>query len=142
MAEGKFERNKPHVNTGTIGHVDHGKTTLTAAITKYFGNKAVKYDEIDKAPEEKERGITINSAHVEYETESRHYAHVDCPGHADYVKNMITGAAQMDGAILVVSAVDGPMPQTREHILLAKQVGIATLVVFLNKVDMVEDEDL
>ena len=142
MAEGKFERNKPHVNTGTIGHVDHGKTTLTAAITKYFGNKAVKYDEIDKAPEEKERGITINSAHVEYETESRHYAHVDCPGHADYVKNMITGAAQMDGAILVVSAVDGPMPQTREHILLAKQVGIATLVVFLNKVDMVEDEEL
>ena len=142
MAEGKFERNKPHVNTGTIGHVDHGKTTLTAAITKYFGKKAVKYDEIDKAPEEKERGITINSAHVEYETESRHYAHVDCPGHADYVKNMITGAAQMDGAILVVSAVDGPMPQTREHILLAKQVGIATLVVFLNKVDMVEDEEL
>ena len=142
MAEGKFERNKPHVNTGTIGHVDHGKTTLTAAITKYFGKKAVKYDEIDKAPEEKERGITINSAHVEYETESRHYAHVDCPGHADYVKNMITGAAQMDGAILVVSAVDGPMPQTGEHILLAKQVGIATLVVFLNKVDMVEDEEL
>jgi len=142
MAEGKFERNKPHVNTGTIGHVDHGKTTLTAAITKYFGKKAVKYDEIDKAPEEKERGITINSAHVEYETENRHYAHVDCPGHADYVKNMITGAAQMDGAILVVSAVDGPMPQTREHILLAKQVGIATLVIFLNKVDMVEDEEL
>ena len=142
MAEGKFERNKPHVNTGTIGHVDHGKTTLTAAITKYFGKTAVKYDEIDKAPEEKERGITINSAHVEYETENRHYAHVDCPGHADYVKNMITGAAQMDGAILVVSAVDGPMPQTREHILLAKQVGIATLVVFLNKVDMVEDEEL
>lgn len=142
MAEGKFERNKPHVNTGTIGHVDHGKTTLTAAITKYFGKSAVKYDEIDKAPEEKERGITINSAHVEYETESRHYAHVDCPGHADYVKNMITGAAQMDGAILVVSAVDGPMPQTREHILLAKQVGIKTLVVFLNKVDMVEDEEL
>ena len=142
MAEGKFERNKPHVNTGTIGHVDHGKTTLTAAITKYFGKSAVKYDEIDKAPEEKERGITINSAHVEYETENRHYAHVDCPGHADYVKNMITGAAQMDGAILVVSAVDGPMPQTREHILLAKQVGIKTLVVFLNKVDMVEDEEL
>ena len=142
MAEGKFERNKPHVNTGTIGHVDHGKTTLTAAITKYFGKRAVKYDEIDKAPEEKERGITINSAHVEYETENRHYAHVDCPGHADYVKNMITGAAQMDGAILVVSAVDGPMPQTREHILLAKQVGIATLVIFLNKVDMVEDEEL
>merc|ERR1712051_412542 len=133
---------KPHVNTGTIGHVDHGKTTLTAAITKYFGKMAVKYDEIDKAPEEKERGITINSAHVEYETENRHYAHVDCPGHADYVKNMITGAAQMDGAILVVSAVDGPMPQTREHILLAKQVGIKTLVVFLNKVDMLEDEEL
>ena len=141
MAE-KFERTKPHVNTGTIGHVDHGKTTLTAAITKYFGKKAVKYDEIDKAPEEKERGITINSAHVEYETEKSHYAHVDCPGHADYVKNMITGAAQMDGAILVVSAVDGPMPQTREHILLAKQVGIKTIVVFLNKVDMVEDEEL
>jgi elongation factor Tu len=142
MAEGKFERTKPHVNTGTIGHVDHGKTTLTAAITKYFGKRAIRYDEIDKAPEEKERGITINSAHVEYETENRHYAHVDCPGHADYVKNMITGAAQMDGAILVVSAVDGPMPQTREHILLAKQVGIGTLVVFLNKVDMVEDEEL
>jgi elongation factor Tu len=142
MAEGKFERTKPHVNTGTIGHVDHGKTTLTAAITKYFGKRAIRYDEIDKAPEEKERGITINSAHVEYETEGRHYAHVDCPGHADYVKNMITGAAQMDGAILVVSAVDGPMPQTREHILLAKQVGIGTLVVFLNKVDMVEDEEL
>ena len=137
----KFERTKPHVNVGTIGHVDHGKTTLTAAITKYFG-AAIKYDEIDKAPEEKERGITINSAHVEYETEKRHYAHVDCPGHADYVKNMITGAAQMDGAILVVSAVDGPMPQTREHILLAKQVGIKTLVVFLNKVDMIEDEEL
>lgn len=142
MTEGKFTRNKPHVNIGTIGHVDHGKTTLTAAITKYFGHKAVKYDEIDNAPEEKERGITINSAHVEYETDKRHYAHVDCPGHADYVKNMITGAAQMDGAILVVSAVDGPMPQTREHILLAKQVGIKTLVVFLNKVDMVEDEEL
>lgn len=142
MTEGKFTRNKPHVNIGTIGHVDHGKTTLTAAITKYFGHKAVKYDEIDNAPEEKERGITINSAHVEYETEKRHYAHVDCPGHADYVKNMITGAAQMDGAILVVSAVDGPMPQTREHILLAKQVGIKTLVVFLNKVDMVEDDEL
>lgn len=141
MAEGRFTRNKPHVNTGTIGHVDHGKTTLTAAITKYFG-KSVRYDQIDKAPEEKKRGITINSAHVEYETESRHYAHVDCPGHADYVKNMITGAAQMDGAILVVSAVDGPMPQTREHILLAKQVGIKTLVVFLNKVDMLEDEEL
>jgi elongation factor Tu len=130
MSEGKFQRNKPHINTGTIGHVDHGKTTLTAAITKYFGNKPVRYDEIDKAPEEKERGITINSAHVEYETNNRHYAHVDCPGHADYVKNMITGAAQMDGAILVVSAVDGPMPQTREHILLAKQVGINELVVF------------
>ena len=142
MAEGKFERTKPHVNTGTIGHVDHGKTTLTAAITKYFSKKAVKYDEIDKAPEEKERGITINSAHVEYETENRHYAHVDCPGHADYVKNMITGAAQMDGGILVVSAVDVPMPQTREHILLAKQVGIQTLVVFLNKIDMVDDEEL
>jgi elongation factor Tu len=142
MAEGKFERTKPHVNTGTIGHVDHGKTTLTAAITKYFSKKAVRYDEIDKAPEEKERGITINAAHVEYETEARHYAHVDCPGHADYIKNMITGAAQMDGAILVVSAVDGPMPQTREHILLAKQVGIQTLVVFLNKVDMVKDEEL
>ena len=142
MSEGKFQRNKPHINTGTIGHVDHGKTTLTAAITKYFGNKPVRYDEIDKAPEEKERGITINSAHVEYETNNRHYAHVDCPGHADYVKNMITGAAQMDGAILVVSAVDGPMPQTREHILLAKQVGINELVVFLNKVDMVDDEEL
>jgi len=142
MAAEKFERTKPHVNVGTIGHVDHGKTTLTAAITKYFGKKLIKYDEIDKAPEERERGITINSAHVEYETESRHYAHVDCPGHADYVKNMITGAAQMDGAILVVSAVDGPMPQTREHILLAKQVGIKTLVVFLNKVDMIEDEEL
>ena len=141
MAE-KYERTKPHINTGTIGHVDHGKTTLTAAITKYFGRKAVKYEEIDKAPEEKERGITINSAHVEYETEKKHYAHVDCPGHADYVKNMITGAAQMDGAILVVSAVDGPMPQTREHILLAKQVGIGTIVVFLNKVEMVEDEEL
>jgi elongation factor Tu len=142
MAEGKFERTKPHVNTGTIGHVDHGKTTLTAAITKYFGKRAIRYDEIDKAPEEKETRTTINSAHVEYETENRHYAHVDCPGHADYVKNMITGAAQMDGAILVVSAVDGPMPQTREHILLAKQVGIGTLVIFLNKVDMVEDEEL
>jgi elongation factor Tu len=138
----KFERTKPHVNVGTIGHVDHGKTTLTAAITKYFGKEAVKYDDIDKAPEERDRGITINSAHVEYETEARHYAHVDCPGHADYVKNMITGAAQMDGAILVVSAVDGPMPQTREHILLAGQVGIKNLVVFLNKVDMVEDEEL
>jgi len=142
MAIGKFNRTKPHVNTGTIGHVDHGKTTLTAAITKYFGSKIVRYDEIDKAPEEKERGITINSAHVEYETSGRHYAHVDCPGHADYVKNMITGAAQMDGAILVVSAVDGPMPQTREHILLAKQVGIKKIVVFLNKVDIVEDDEL
>merc|ERR1712083_648106 len=142
MAEGKFERNKPHVNTGTIGHVDHGKTTLTAAITKYFGQKAIKYDEIDRAPEEKERGITINSAHVEYETEGRHYAHVDCPGHADYVKNMITGAAQMDGAILVVSAADGPMPQTREHILLSKQVGVPDIVVFLNKQDQVDDAEL
>lgn len=142
MAVEKFERNKLHLNTGTIGHVDHGKTTLTAAITKYFGKSAVRYDEIDKAPEEKERGITINSAHVEYETDKRHYAHVDCPGHADYVKNMITGAAQMDGAILVVSAVDGPMPQTREHILLAKQVGIKNLIVFLNKVDMIDDEEL
>ena len=142
MAGEKFKRTKPHVNIGTIGHVDHGKTTLTAAFTKYFGDKAMKYDEIDNAPEEKERGITINSAHVEYETERRHYAHVDCPGHADYVKNMITGAAQMDGAVLVVSAVDGPMPQTREHILLAKQVGIKTLVVFLNKIDQVEDEEL
>lgn len=141
MAE-KYERTKPHVNIGTVGHVDHGKTTLTAAITKYFSNSSVKYDEIDKAPEEKERGITINSAHVEYETESRHYAHVDCPGHADYVKNMITGAAQMDGAILVVSAADGPMPQTREHILLARQVGVPALVVFLNKIDMVDDEEL
>merc|ERR1712146_820629 len=142
MSEGKFERTKPHVNTGTIGHVDHGKTTLTAAITKYFGSKAVNYDEIDKAPEEKERGITINSSHVEYETEKRHYAHVDCPGRADYIKNMITGAAQMDGAILVVSAVDGPMPQTREHILLAKQVGIKKLVVFLNKIDIVKDNEI
>lgn len=142
MAAEKFQRTKPHINIGTIGHVDHGKTTLTSAITKYFGHTAVQYDEIDKAPEEKERGITINSAHVEYETIDRHYAHVDCPGHADYVKNMITGAAQMDGAILVVSAVDGPMPQTREHILLAKQVGIKALVVFLNKVDVVEDNEL
>ncbi len=137
----KFERNKPHGNIGTIGHVDHGKTTLTAALTKRFG-KAVRYDEIDKAPEEKARGITINSAHVEYETVNRHYAHVDCPGHADYVKNMITGAAQMDGAILVVSASDGPMPQTREHILLAKQVGVPSIVVFINKVDMVDDPEL
>ena len=146
MARAKFERAKPHVNIGTIGHVDHGKTTLTAAITnvlaKTSGGKAKKFDEIDAAPEEKARGITINTAHVEYETASRHYAHVDCPGHADYVKNMITGAAQMDGAILVVAATDGPMPQTREHILLAKQVGVPSLVVFLNKSDMVDDEEL
>nr|QRG32118.1 elongation factor Tu [Nannochloropsis limnetica] len=146
MAREKFERTKPHVNIGTIGHVDHGKTTLTAAITStlsLLGNaKAKKYDEIDAAPEEKARGITINTAHVEYETESRHYAHVDCPGHADYVKNMITGAAQMDGAILVVSAADGPMPQTREHILLAKQVGVPHVVVFLNKADQVDDDEL
>jgi elongation factor Tu len=146
MAKGKFERTKPHVNIGTIGHVDHGKTTLTAAITmvlsKQGGAQATKYDEIDKAPEEKERGITINTSHVEYQTEARHYAHVDCPGHADYVKNMITGAAQMDGAILVVSAADGPMPQTREHILLARQVGVPYIVVFMNKVDMVDDEEL
>ena len=146
MAKGKFERTKPHVNVGTIGHVDHGKTTLTAAITTIlsakFGGEAKKYDEIDAAPEEKARGITINTAHVEYETAKRHYAHVDCPGHADYVKNMITGAAQMDGAILVVSAADGPMPQTREHILLARQVGVPALVVFLNKVDMVDDPEL
>ena len=146
MAKGKFERTKPHVNIGTIGHVDHGKTTLTAAITMVLAQQgqaeATKYDEIDKAPEEKERGITINTAHVEYETETRHYAHVDCPGHADYVKNMITGGAQMDGAILVVSAADGPMPQTREHILLARQVGVPYIVVFMNKVDMVDDEEL
>ena len=142
MAKEKFLRNKPHVNVGTIGHVDHGKTTLTAAITTMFSKTAVRYDEIDKAPEEKERGITINAAHVEYETAARHYAHVDCPGHADYVKNMITGAAQMDGAILVVSAADGPMPQTREHILLARQVGVPALVVFLNKCDMVDDSEL
>ena len=146
MAKEKFERTKPHVNIGTIGHVDHGKTTLTAAITMVLAQQgqaeATKYDEIDKAPEEKERGITINTAHVEYETETRHYAHVDCPGHADYVKNMITGAAQMDGAILVVSAADGPMPQTREHILLARQVGVPYIVVFMNKVDMVDDEEL
>ena len=146
MAKAKFERNKPHVNVGTIGHVDHGKTTLTAAITmvlaKHGGAQAMRYDEIDKAPEEKARGITINTAHVEYETDSRHYAHVDCPGHADYVKNMITGAAQMDGAILVVSAADGPMPQTREHILLAHQVGVQYIIVFLNKCDMVDDEEL
>ncbi len=146
MARAKFERNKPHVNIGTIGHVDHGKTTLTAAITmtlSALGQSAQKkYDDIDNAPEEKARGITINTSHVEYETDGRHYAHVDCPGHADYVKNMITGAAQMDGAILVVSAADGPMPQTREHILLAKQVGVPSLVVFLNKQDMVDDEEL
>ena len=141
MAKEKFERNKPHCNIGTIGHVDHGKTTLTAAITKSFGDFKA-YDEIDGAPEEKARGITISTAHVEYETEARHYAHVDCPGHADYVKNMITGAAQMDGAILVVNAADGPMPQTREHILLARQVGVPALVVFLNKVDQVDDEEL
>jgi len=147
MAKEKFERNKPHVNVGTIGHVDHGKTTLTAAITMVLsnlsGSEYVKtYEEIDAAPEEKERGITINTAHVEYETENRHYAHVDCPGHADYIKNMITGAAQMDGAILVVSAADGPMPQTREHVLLARQVNVPSLVVYLNKADMVDDEEL
>jgi len=146
MAKGKFERTKPHVNVGTIGHVDHGKTTLTAAITtvlsKLFGGEAKKYDEIDAAPEEKARGITINTAHVEYETKARHYAHVDCPGHADYVKNMITGAAQMDGAILVVSAADGPMPQTREHILLARQVGVPYIIVYMNKCDMVDDAEL
>ena len=146
MAKGKFERTKPHVNVGTIGHVDHGKTTLTAAITtilaKKFGGEAKAYDQIDAAPEEKARGITINTAHVEYETGNRHYAHVDCPGHADYVKNMITGAAQMDGAILVCSAADGPMPQTREHILLARQVGVPYIVVFMNKADMVDDPEL
>jgi len=146
MGKEKFERNKPHVNVGTIGHVDHGKTTLTAAITKYCASKGLAqfmaYDQIDKAPEERERGITIATAHVEYQTEKRHYAHVDCPGHADYVKNMITGAAQMDGAILVVSAADGPMPQTREHILLARQVGVPYIVVYLNKVDMVDDKEL
>ena len=141
MAKSKFERTKPHVNIGTIGHVDHGKTSLTAAITKYFGEYK-RYDQIDAAPEEKARGITISTAHVEYETTARHYAHVDCPGHADYVKNMITGAAQMDGAILVVSAADGPMPQTREHILLARQVGVPSIVVFLNKVDQVDDAEL
>ena len=141
MAKEKFERNKPHVNVGTIGHVDHGKTTLTAAITKVQG-AAVDFGNIDKAPEERERGITISTAHVEYETDARHYAHVDCPGHADYVKNMITGAAQMDGAILVVNAADGPMPQTREHILLARQVGVPQLVVYLNKVDQVDDEEI
>ncbi|MBA3011313.1 MAG: elongation factor Tu [Proteobacteria bacterium] len=146
MAKEKFKRNKPHVNIGTIGHIDHGKTTLTAAITKHAALKGhgtfIPFDEIDKAPEERERGITIATAHVEYETDNRHYAHVDCPGHADYIKNMITGAAQMDGAILVVSADDGPMPQTREHILLARQVGVPSIVVFLNKCDMVDDEEL
>ena len=146
MSKEKFERNKPHVNVGTIGHVDHGKTTLTAAITKVLaktgGATALAYDQIDKAPEERERGITISTAHVEYQTKNRHYAHVDCPGHADYVKNMITGAAQMDGAILVVSAADGPMPQTREHILLARQVGVPYIVVYLNKVDMLDDPEL
>ena len=146
MAKAKFERNKPHVNIGTIGHVDHGKTTLTAAITMALaqvgGAEAMRYDQIDKAPEEKARGITINTAHVEYQTETRHYAHVDCPGHADYVKNMITGAAQMDGAILVVSAADGPMPQTREHILLARQVGVPYIIVFMNKTDQVDDPEL
>lgn len=146
MAKEKFERTKPHVNIGTIGHVDHGKTTLTSAITKVLAKKGlsaeIEFDAIDNAPEEKERGITINTAHVEYQTESRHYAHVDCPGHADYVKNMVTGAAQMDGAILVVAATDGPMPQTREHILLARQVNVPKIVVFLNKVDMVDDEEL
>ncbi len=146
MAKSKFERTKPHVNVGTIGHVDHGKTTLTAALTivlsKKYGGEAKSYDQIDSAPEEKARGITINTAHVEYETDHRHYAHVDCPGHADYVKNMITGAAQMDGAILVVSAADGPMPQTREHILLARQVGVPYIVVFMNKADMVDDKEL
>ena len=147
MAKGTFERTKPHVNIGTIGHVDHGKTTLTAAITFTAASadptiETLAYDQIDKAPEEKARGITINTAHVEYQTETRHYSHVDCPGHADYVKNMITGAAQMDGAILVVSSADGPMPQTREHILLARQVGVPYIVVFMNKVDMVDDEEL
>ena len=146
MAKEKFDRSKTHVNIGTIGHVDHGKTTLTAAITTVLAKKgmakAEAYDQIDGAPEEKERGITINTAHVEYQTEKRHYAHVDCPGHADYVKNMITGAAQMDGAILVVAASDGPMPQTREHILLARQVGVKYIVVYLNKCDMVDDEEL
>src|SRR6266478_4119737 len=146
MAKAKFERTKPHVNVGTIGHVDHGKTTLTAAMThilaKKYGGEAKNYDQIDAAPEERARGITISTAHVEYETAKRHYAHVDCPGHADYIKNMITGAAQMDGAILVVSAADGPMPQTREHILLARQVGVPAIVVFLNKADMVDDKEL
>ena len=146
MAREKFDRSLPHINVGTIGHVDHGKTTLTAALTKVcadtFGGEAVAFDGIDNAPEEKERGITIATSHVEYSSNDRHYAHVDCPGHADYVKNMITGAAQMDGAILVVSAADGPMPQTREHILLAKQVGVPNIVVYLNKADMVDDEEL
>ena len=147
MAKEKFERNKPHLNIGTIGHIDHGKTTLTAAITKVLAEENPKnhftaFDQIDKAPEEKARGITISIAHVEYETENRHYAHVDCPGHADYIKNMITGAAQMDGAILVVAATDGPMPQTREHVLLARQVGVPSIVVALNKADMVDDEEI
>jgi elongation factor Tu len=146
MAKEKFERSKPHVNIGTIGHVDHGKTTLTAAIsavlTNRLGGDMMDYDQIDNAPEERERGITIATSHIEYETETKHYAHVDCPGHADYVKNMITGAAQMDGAILVVSAADGPMPQTREHILLSKQIGVPYIVVFMNKADMVDDEEL
>ena len=146
MSKEKFERNKPHVNVGTIGHVDHGKTTLTAALTKVAaeaqGGEVRAFDQIDNAPEERERGITIATSHVEYESEGRHYAHVDCPGHADYVKNMITGAAQMDGAILVVSAADGPMPQTREHILLSRQVGVPKIVVFMNKADMVDDEEL
>ncbi len=146
MSKAKFERTKPHVNVGTIGHVDHGKTTLTAALTKVcaeeYGGEARAFDQIDNAPEERERGITIATAHVEYESPARHYAHVDCPGHADYVKNMITGAAQMDGAILVVSAADGPMPQTREHILLSRQVGVPKIVVFMNKADMVDDEEL
>ena len=146
MAKGKFERNKPHCNIGTIGHVDHGKTTLTAAITQTQSNLGMaelrSFDTIDNAPEERERGITIQTAHVEYETENRHYAHVDCPGHADYIKNMITGAAQMDGAILVVSAADGPMPQTREHVLLARQVNVPSMVVFMNKVDQVDDPEL
>src|SRR6195952_5432373 len=146
MSKETFKREKPHVNVGTIGHVDHGKTTLTAAITTILASKGMaearKYDDIDAAPEEKERGITINTEHVEYSTANRHYAHVDCPGHADYVKNMVTGAAQMDGAIIVVAATDGPMPQTREHILLARQVGVPSLVVFMNKVDMVDDPEL
>ena len=146
MAKETFDRSKPHVNIGTVGHVDHGKTTLTAAITKVLADKGLAekrdFEQIDNAPEEKERGITINTAHVEYQTEKRHYAHVDCPGHADYVKNMVTGAAQMDGAILVVAGTDGPMPQTREHILLARQVGVPALVVFINKVDLVDDAEL